>query len=59
LALGVDPADALAASMGRAGGYSDGRDIGVVFNLPNPDGPSALPMCGGVGTQYTPAAGWA
>lgn len=59
LALGVDPADALGSSMGRAGGYSDGRDIGVVFNYPNASGATALPMCGGVGTQYTPAAGWA
>src|SRR6185312_17073045 len=40
-------------------GYSDGRDIGAVFNYPNPKGPSALPMCGGVGAQYTPTAGWA
>ena len=59
LSLGVDPADALGSAMGRAGGYSDGRDIGVVFNYPNPAGASALPMCGGVGTQYTPTAGWA
>jgi 2-oxoisovalerate dehydrogenase E1 component len=59
LALGVDPADALGSAMGRAGGYSDGRDIGVVFNHPNQDGASALPMCGGVGAQYTPTAGWA
>lgn len=59
LSLGVDPADALGSAMGRAGGYSDGRDIGVVFNYPNPNGASALPMCGGVGTQYTPTAGWA
>jgi len=59
LALGVDPVDALASSMARAGGYSDGRDIGVVFNYPNPGGPCALPMCGGVGAQYTPTAGWA
>ncbi len=59
LALGVDVADALGSAMGRAGGYSDGRDIGVVFNYPNPDGASALPMCGGVGAQYTPTAGWA
>ncbi|MGN7871383.1 transketolase C-terminal domain-containing protein [Paracoccus sp. 22332] len=44
---------------GRAGGYSDGRDIGVVFNHPNRDGAVALPMCGGVGAQYTPTAGWA
>jgi len=59
LALGVDVADALGSAMGRAGGYSDGRDIGVVFNFPNPHGASALPMCGGVGAQYTPTAGWA
>jgi len=59
LALGVDPADALGSSMAREGGYSDGRDIGAVFNYPNPNGPSALPMCGGVGAQYTPTAGWA
>lgn len=59
LALGVDLADALGSSMARAGGYSDGRDIGVVFNHPNVGGATALPMCGGVGAQYTPTAGWA
>src|SRR5919107_561879 len=59
LALGVPIADALGSGMGLAGGYSDGRDIGVVFNYPNPGGAHALPMCGGVGAQYTPAAGWA
>src|SRR4029079_10938246 len=41
------------------GGYSDGRDIGVVFNYPNPGGAHALPMSGGGGAQYTPATGWA
>ena len=59
LSLGVEIADALGSSMARAGGYSDGRDIGAVFNYPNANGPSALPMCGGVGAQYTPTAGWA
>ncbi len=59
LALGVSIEDALGSSMARAGGYSDGRDIGAVFNFPNPAGASALPMCGGVGSQYTPTAGWA
>lgn len=59
LALGVGIADALAASLARVGSYSDGRDIGAVFNYPNSDGPSALPMCGGVGAQFTPTAGWA
>ncbi|QAY75142.1 transketolase C-terminal domain-containing protein [Sphingosinicella sp. BN140058] len=59
LALGVPLEDALGSGMGRAGGYSDGRDIGVVFNYPNPAGAPALPMSGGVGAQYTPTAGWA
>ena len=59
LSLGVDLEDAMAGPLGRSGGYSDGRDIGVVFNFPNPTGTSALPMCGGVGAQYTPSAGWA
>jgi 2-oxoisovalerate dehydrogenase E1 component len=51
LALGVSLADALGSGMGRSGGYSGGRDIGVVFNYPNPGGAHALPMCGGVGAQ--------
>jgi 2-oxoisovalerate dehydrogenase E1 component len=59
LSLGVPIEDALGSAMGKAGGYSDGRDIGVVFNFPNPGGVPALPMSGGVGAQYTPTAGWA
>jgi 2-oxoisovalerate dehydrogenase E1 component len=59
LTLGVSIADALGSSLMRGGGYSDGRDIGAVFNYPNPNGPCALPMCGGVGAQFTPTAGWA
>jgi 2-oxoisovalerate dehydrogenase E1 component len=59
LSLGVPLEDALGSGMGRAGGYSDGRDIGVVFNYPNVGGTPALPMSGGVGAQYTPTAGWA
>jgi 2-oxoisovalerate dehydrogenase E1 component len=59
LAIGVSPVDALGSALMRSEGYSDGRDIGTVFNYPNPEGPSALPMCGGVGAQYTPTAGWA
>ena len=49
----------MAGALARTGGYSDGRDIGTVFNFANPNGPKALPMCGGVGAQYTPSAGWA
>ncbi|HEY4548546.1 MAG TPA: transketolase C-terminal domain-containing protein [Pedomonas sp.] len=59
LSIGVPLEEAMAGPLARAGGYSDGRDIGVVFNFPNANGPSALPMCGGVGAQYTPAVGWA
>lgn len=59
LALGLSPHEALASTMMRAGGMSEGRDIGVVFNLPRREGACVLPVCGGVGTQYTPAVGWA
>ncbi len=59
LSLGLSLEDALGSPLGRAGGFSDGRDIGVVCNLPNRDGPIVLPMSGDVGSQYTPTAGWA
>jgi len=59
LSLGLSVEDAMAAPMGKSGGYSDGRDIGVVCNLPTLDGPTVLPMAGDVGSQYTPAIGWA
>jgi 2-oxoisovalerate dehydrogenase E1 component len=59
LAAGLSIEDALASPLGRAGGFSDGRDIGVVCNLPNRKGLTVLPMAGDVGSQYTPAAGWA
>jgi 2-oxoisovalerate dehydrogenase E1 component len=59
LGLGLPLEEALASTMMRSGGMSDGRDIGVVFNFPNKAGACVLPVCGGVGTQYTPAVGWA
>jgi len=60
LALGLDLEDALAGPMMRSGGMSDGRDIGVVFNLPQKNNkPCFLPMSGGVGAQFTPISGWA
>ena len=59
LALGLGIDDALASPLGRSGGFSDGRDIGVVCNLPRSEGPIVLPMSGDVGSQYTPCAGWA
>jgi 2-oxoisovalerate dehydrogenase E1 component len=59
LSLGLPIDDALGSPLGRAGGFSDGRDIGVVCNMPGWNGPTVLPMSGDVGSQYTPAAGWA
>ncbi len=59
LALGLSIEDALASPLGRSGGFSDGRDIGVVCNLPGVRGATVLPMAGDVGGQYTPVAGWA
>lgn len=59
LTLGLSEEDAMAAPMGKSGGYSDGRDIGVVCNKPDQDAPKVLPMAGDVGSQYTPAIGWA
>lgn len=59
LSLGLSLEDALAAPMAKSGGYSDGRDIGVVCNKPGNGGTTVLPMAGDVGSQYTPAIGWA
>ncbi|HEY8164270.1 MAG TPA: transketolase C-terminal domain-containing protein [Gemmatimonadaceae bacterium] len=59
LTLGLTLEDAFAGPLRKSGGFSDGRDIGVVCNLPNKSGPMVLPMSGDVGSQYTPTAGWA
>jgi 2-oxoisovalerate dehydrogenase E1 component len=59
LAAGLKPAEAFAAGMARSSSPSAGRDVGVVYNMPNREGPTILPASGDVGAQYTPAAGWA
>jgi len=59
LTLGLDLVDAMAAPMGKSGGYSDGRDIGVVCNLAQKNGATVLPASGDVGSQYTPSIGYA
>ena len=61
LSLGLDFEEAVAGPLARSGGYSDGRDIGVVCNYPNTERTGAMlfPMCGGVGSQYSPISGWA
>lgn len=59
LGCGLTPVEAFAAGLARAGSMTGGRDVGVVFNLPGHAGVTILPMAGDVGSQYTPAVGWA
>ena len=59
LGSGLTATEALAAGMTKAGGINDGRDVGVVFNLPRRTGATILPNAGDVGSQYTPGVGWA
>lgn len=59
LTQGLTPEEALRSTMGRSGGISEGRDIGVVHNLPSRGGATVLPTSGDVGAQFTPAIGWA
>lgn len=59
LGSGLTVEEAFASDMARAGGVSAGRDVGVVFNMPRRQRSLVLPMAGDVGSQYTPAAGWA
>ena len=59
LGSGLTFEEAFASDMARPGGVSAGRDVGVVFNMPSRGRATILPMAGDVGSQYTPAAGWA
>jgi 2-oxoisovalerate dehydrogenase E1 component len=59
LASGLKPAQAIAAGLARSSSPSQGRDVGVVYNLPRRNGLTVIPASGDVGAQYTPAAGWA
>ncbi|MCI0397752.1 MAG: thiamine pyrophosphate-dependent enzyme [Chloroflexi bacterium] len=59
LGVGLTVEEAMASDMARPGGVSAGRDVGVVFNLPRRQRATVLPMGGDVGSQFTPAAGWA
>src|SRR5262249_26045245 len=59
LTQGLTIEDSFASHMARSGGFSDGRDIGAVCNLPPLGKATVLPMAGGVGSGVTPAAGWA
>lgn len=59
LGSGLTAEEAFASDMARAGGMSEGRDVGVVFNMPRRGRALVLPMAADVGSQFTPAAGWA
>jgi len=59
LAAGLSLEEALRSSMARVGGMSEGRDVGVMFNLRSRGKVTVLPTAGDVGSQYAPAAGWA
>jgi 2-oxoisovalerate dehydrogenase E1 component len=58
MGCGMSVTEALAADMAK-GELTQGRDTGVIFNLPPRGGAAVLPSSGNVGAQYTPAAGWA
>lgn len=66
LGAGMSIRTAFAGPLGKASGRSGGRDIGVVHNLsPRASEREAtervtvLPSSGDVGSQFTPALGWA
>ncbi len=59
LGSGLTAEEALASDMARTGSINGGRDVGVVFNLPRRKRALVLPSSADVGSQYTPAAGYA
>src|SRR5437868_5592218 len=59
LTLGLSLEESFASALAKSGGFSDGRDIGAVCNLPSQGWATVLPMAGEVGSQFTPSAGWA
>ncbi len=59
LGTGLTIAEAMRGDMAKASSLSGGRDVGVVFSMERRQRALVLPMCGDVGSQYTPAVGWA
>jgi 2-oxoisovalerate dehydrogenase E1 component len=59
LAAGLTPTALLRAALARAGSPTEGREVGIMHNLPRRDGLIIFPPSGDVGAQYSPAAGWA
>ncbi|GAB4268266.1 MAG: transketolase C-terminal domain-containing protein [Candidatus Promineifilaceae bacterium] len=59
LGSGLTLEEAIASDMARQGSITGGRDVGVVFSMPRRSRALVLPMAADVGSQYTPAAGYA
>ncbi len=59
LGLGMTLTEALMGGMVRTGGPSGGRDVGVVMYMPARQKASVIPISADIGSQYSPAAGWA
>ncbi len=59
LGCGLTLEEAFASSFARATSPTGGRDVGITFNMPRRQRAYVLPMTGDVGSQYTPAVGWA
>ncbi len=60
LASGVKPEDIFAANLGKSGFPSNGRDVGMMYFLPEGKGKNIiLPTAGDVGSQFPKALGWA
>jgi 2-oxoisovalerate dehydrogenase E1 component len=59
LGSGLTLKEAFAGDMARQDSLSGGRDVGVVFNMLRRKRALILPLAGDVGSQFTPAVGWA
>lgn len=59
LSMGLTIEEAFLSGMAKDGAVSHGRDVGVAFNLPRRERALVFPLSGDVGSQFTPAAGWA
>lgn len=59
MSQGLTAEESFASSLALTGSMTEGREIGVVGNLPARGKGTVLPTAGDVGSQYTPAVGWA
>lgn len=59
LGSGLSLQEAFASDMARENGLNGGRDVGVVWNMPRRERATVLPNAADVGSQFTPAAGFA